>query len=115
MLFVPAHAFRGLAPKPPRPLRSLRGLGRLANPQESCACTPSNPDMRKGHAEKTWRFLFFSPGCLCYCESELLLRSLAGFVMVKKSVANKVKCDFHKLIHTGNHRNLMGLSIGLLF
>ena len=28
-------AFRGLAPKPPRSLRSLRGLGRLALPQES--------------------------------------------------------------------------------
>ncbi len=28
-------AFRGLAPKPPQLLRCLRGLGRLADPQES--------------------------------------------------------------------------------
>ncbi len=27
-------AFRGLAPKPPQSLCSLRGLGRLADPQE---------------------------------------------------------------------------------
>ncbi|MDN5710441.1 MAG: hypothetical protein L0G95_13440, partial [Planococcus sp. (in: firmicutes)] len=28
-------AFRGLAPKPPQSLCALRGLGRLADPQES--------------------------------------------------------------------------------
>ncbi len=31
-------AFRGLAPKPPQSLRSLRGLGRLADPLESSGC-----------------------------------------------------------------------------
>ncbi len=30
-----SRAFRGLAPKPPQPLCVFRGLGRLADPQES--------------------------------------------------------------------------------
>lgn len=118
MVGAPAIAFRGLAPKPPQSLPSLRGLGRLPVPQESSTCTPTN--WQEGTNVKiasqiNLTVLLFSQRVVCYREGEIPLRSLAGFVRVEKAMLNKVECDFHKLIHTGNHRNPMELSIGLFF